>query len=59
MLKYADEQMDFGRGDGCPVAGIVRSLPYQDCGRNITKNVHLIHFQHYLNRRSRAFPVCN
>ena len=39
MLKYADEQMDFGRRYGCPVVGIVRSLPYQECGRNITNNV--------------------
>jgi len=60
-LKYADEQMDFGRRDGCPVVGIFRSLPYQDCGRNITKkctmmNVHLIHLQHYLNKLPH---VCN
>jgi len=39
MLKYAEEQMDFRRWNGCPVVVIVRSLPYQDCGRNITKNV--------------------
>ena len=39
MLKYADEQMDLGRLDGCPVVGIFRSLPNQDCGRNITNNV--------------------
>ena len=23
----------------CPVVGIFRSLPYQDCGRNVTNNV--------------------
>jgi len=38
-LKYAAEQMDFERLDRCPVVGICRSLPYQDCGRNITNNV--------------------
>ena len=64
MLKYADEHMDFGRWDGCPVAGIFRSLPYQDCGKKYHQtyqmvNVHLIHLRHNLNKRSRAFPVCN
>ena len=39
MLKYADEQMDFGHWDGRPVVGIVQFLPYQDCGRNITNNL--------------------
>ena len=39
MVKYAEEQMDFGHRDGCPVVGIFQSLPYQDCGRNITNNV--------------------
>ena len=38
MLEYADKQMDFGRWDECPVVGIFRSLPYQDCERNITNN---------------------
>jgi len=41
MLKYSEEQMDCGHWDGCPVAGIFPSLPYQDCGRNITNNVRL------------------
>jgi len=38
MLKYEEEQMDFGRRDGCPRVVIFRSLPYQDRGRNITNN---------------------
>jgi len=36
MLKYTNKQMDFGRRDGCT---IFLSLPYQECGRNITNNV--------------------
>jgi len=39
MLKYADEQMDFERQDGCLVVCIFQYLPYQDFGRNITYNV--------------------
>jgi len=42
MLKYTDEQMDFGHWDRCLAVGIFRSLPYQDCGRIITKNATLL-----------------
>jgi len=39
MLKYAEEQMDFWRWNGCAVVVILRSLPDQYRGRNITKHV--------------------
>ena len=39
MVKYAEEQMDFGHRDGCPVVGIFQALPYLGCRRNITKHV--------------------
>ena len=60
MLKYAEEQMGFGRGDGCPVVVIFRSLRYQDRGRNITTKCNMVNVQFiHLNKRSRSFPVCN
>ena len=61
MLKYADVQRDLlkpvCRWDRCPIAGIVRSLPNQDCGRNISKHVRWwvwiwSTLGHYLNKRS-------
>ena len=43
MLKYADVEMDSLKPvchlDVCPVVGNVRYLPYQDCERNISKQV--------------------
>ena len=64
MLKYVGVQVDFQAG--VPLRQVsqsyqLRSLPYQDCERNISTqmNANLIHLRHYLNKRSRAFPVCN
>ena len=63
MVLYVDEQMDFGRWDGCPVVGIFISTIsrlwekyHQQCKM---MNMYLIHLRHYLNKRSRASPVYN
>ena len=57
MLKYADEQMDCRRWDGCPVVDIFDIKIVRKISPNMY--MHLIHLRHCLNKRSRAFPVCN
>ena len=43
MLKYTDKHLYHIK--------IVGEIPP-------TMNVHQVHLRHYLNKRSRAFPVC-
>ena len=49
MFKYADEQMDFGRWDGCPVGGIFISTisrSWEKYHKQCMMNMYLIHLWH-------------